>query len=304
MRRELEALIRAEGVLVPGRPVLVLLSGGRDSVCLLDAAVRVSGDVRALHVDYGLRPGAAGDAAFCADLCQRLGVALQTVAAGPPPATGNLQAWARDLRYGAAEAAFDGDVATGHTRSDQVETILYRLAAAPSRRALLGMAPRSGRRVRPLLSLTREQTAGWCREAGLAYRDDPTNDDPRFARNRVRAGLLPALREVHPAAEANVARVAEVLRVEAAVLDGLVDETIAAEPLTLARLRALPLALARLVVVRLAEDATGAPAPRAAARTEEILALDDTRAWTALDIGDGVRAVVEQGVLQLRRRWG
>jgi tRNA(Ile)-lysidine synthase len=297
MRSDLEALIRAEGVLVPGRPVLVLLSGGRDSVCLLDAAVRISGDVRALHVDYGLRPGAAGDAAFCADLCRSLGVALQTVAAGPAPATGNLQAWAREVRYAAAEAAFAGDVATGHTRSDQVETILYRLAAAPSRRALLGMAPRSGRRVRPLLSVTREQTEAWCREAGLGFRDDPTNDDPRFARNRVRAALLPALREIHPAAEANVARVAEVLRAEAAVLDGLVDDVLA-QPPTVARLRALPLALARLVVVRLAEDATGALAPRAAARTEEILALDDTRPWTALDIGDGVRAVVEGGLLR------
>jgi len=297
MRSELEAVIRAGGLLAPGRPVLVLLSGGRDSVCLLDAAVRISGDVRALHVNYGLRPSAAADAAFCAELCDQLGVPLQTVAAGPAPETGNLQAWARERRYAEAEAAFAGDIATGHTASDQAETILYRLAAAPSRRALLGMAPRSGRRIRPLLSLTRDQTEAWCREAGLAFRDDPTNEDRRFARNRVRTGLLPALREVHPAAEANVVRVAEVLRTEAAVLDALVADVVA-EPVTLARLRALPPALARLVVVRLAEDAAGALVPRAAARTEEILALDETRPWTALDVGDGVRAVVEGGVLR------
>jgi tRNA(Ile)-lysidine synthase len=297
MRSELEDRIRAGGLLAPGRPVLVLLSGGRDSVCLLDAAVRVSGAVRALHVDYGLRPTAAADAAHCAALCERLGVALEIVRAEAPPASGNLQAWARDLRYAAAERAWDGDVATGHTASDQAETILYRLAAAPSRRALLGMTPRAGRRIRPLLSLTRAETEAWCREAGLAFRDDPTNDDARFARNRVRADLLPALRAVHPAAEANVVRAAEVLRAEAAVLDALVDEVLH-EPPTLARLRAQPLALARLVVVRLVEDATGALAPRAAARTEEILALDDTRPWTALDIGDGARAVVEGGVLR------
>ena len=297
MRSELEELIRAQGLLAPGRPVLVLLSGGRDSVCLLDAAVRISGDVRALHVDYGLRPDAAHDAAFCAELCARLGVPLQTVAGGPAPVSGNLQAWARERRYAAAEAAFDGDIATGHTASDQAETILYRLAAAPSRRALLGMAPRAGRRIRPLLSLTRAQTEAWCRDAGLAFRDDPSNADPRFARNRVRAALLPALREVHPAAEANVVRAAEVLRAEGEVLDQLVDEALQAPP-TLARLRAMPLALARLVVVRLAEDAAGALVPRAAARTEEILALDDRRVRTALDVGDGVRAVVEGGVLR------
>lgn len=296
MRSELEALIRGQGVLAEGRPVLVLLSGGRDSVCLLDAAVRISGDVRALHVDYGLRPESGEDAAFCAALCDRLGVALHLHRAPTPPG-GNLQAWARDERYAAAESVFAGDIATGHTASDQAETILYRLAAAPSRRALLGMAPRSGRRIRPLLSLTRAQTAAWCQEAELDFRDDPTNDDPRFARNRVRGALLPALRDVHPAAEANVVRVAELLRVEAEVLDTLVDDALET-PVTLARLRAMPLALARLIVVRLAEDATGALAPRAGARTEEILALDDTRAWTALDIGDGVRAVAEAGVLR------
>jgi tRNA(Ile)-lysidine synthase len=297
MRSELEALIRAQGLLGAGRPVLVLLSGGRDSVCLLDAAVRIGADVRALHVDYGLRPDSAQDAAFCAELCARLDVPLAIVPAGPAPAAGNLQAWAREQRYAAAEAAGDGDIATGHTASDQAETILYRLAAAPSRRALLGMAPRVGRRIRPLLSLTRAQTEAWCAQAGLAFRDDPSNADPRFARNRVRAALLPALRDVHPAAEANVVRVAEVLRAEAEVLDALVDDALQG-PVTLAALRALPLGLARLIVVRLAEDAAGVLVPRAAARTEEILALDEARAWTALDVGDGVRAVAEGGVLR------
>jgi tRNA(Ile)-lysidine synthase len=280
--------------------VLVLLSGGPDSVCLLDAAVRISGDVRALHVDYGLRPGAAQDAAFCSELCARLGVPLQVVAAGPAPPSGNLQAWARERRYAAAEGVADGDIATGHTASDQAETILYRLAAAPSRRALLGMAPRTGRRIRPLLSLTRAQTEAWCLEARLKFRDDPSNADPRCARNRVRGALLPALRDIHPAAEANVVRAAEVLRAEGEVLDVLVDEALQA-PLTLARLRAMPLALARLVVVRLAEDAAGTLVPRAASRTEEILALDATRPWTALDIGDGVRVVIEGGVLRFRQ---
>ncbi len=303
MRSELEARLRAEALLRPGRPLLVLLSGGRDSVCLLDAAVRISGDVRALHVDYGLRPDSREDAAFCAALCARLGVALEVVRADAPPASGNLQAWARELRYAAAREVFGGDVATGHTASDQAETVLYRLAAAPSRRALLGMAPRSGDRVRPLLSLTRAQTEGWCRDAGLDFRDDPSNADQRFARNRVRDGLLPALRAVHPGAEANVVRVAELLRAEAGVLDALVDDVLGGgQTVALDALRALPAALARLVVVRLAEDAAGTLVPRAGARTQEILALDGTRPWTALDVGDGVRAVVEGGALRMEHR--
>ena len=106
-------------------------------------------------------------------------------------------------------------VAAGHTASDQVETVLYRLAAAPGRRALLGMAAREGRLVRPLLDVTREETAAYCAERGLPWRDDPTNASPAFARNRTRHELLPALRGLHPAAEANVLRTLAILRDEA-----------------------------------------------------------------------------------------
>ena len=288
----------------------MLLSGGRDSVCLLGVAAEVAGAgaATALHVDYGLRPGSAGDAALCRDVCARLGVALEVVAAPPAPAGGgNLQAWAREVRYARADALArerDADVAAGHTATDQAETVLYRLASSPGRRALLGMAPRSGRLVRPLLAVTREETAAWCGARGLPWAEDATNADPRFARNRVRAALVPALRAVHPAAEANIVRTAELLRDEAAVLDAAVGEVLDEDgtAVALARLRALPIALARLVVVRLAEDAAGALVPRAASRTEEILALDPDRPWTALDIGDGVRAVVEGGVLRMDMR--
>ncbi len=304
----LERRVRAERLLRPGAAVVVLLSGGRDSVCLLALAARIAGAgaVGALHVDYGLRTGSGADARFCAALCERLGVELDvrrpTRAAGA--GSSNLQAWARDQRYAAASAlarARGADVAAGHTATDQAETILYRLASSPGRRALLGMSPRSGRLVRPLLGVTRSETAAWCREQGLRWREDATNESDRFARNRVRAGLLPALREVHPGAEANVVRTAALLRDEAAVLDEVVRTALAGrDRIALERLRELPVALARLVVVRLAEDATGALVPRAASRTEEILALDGARPWTALDLGDGVRAVVVEGVLRMQ----
>ena len=143
-------------------------------------------------------------------------------------APGNLQAWAREVRYAAGRAhrlrERDALIATGHTASDQVETILYRLAASPGRRALLGMAASEGRLIRPLLGVTREQTAAYCRERGLRWREDESNDDERFARARVRGGLVPALRAVHPAAEANVLRTAALLREETELLDGLVSD--------------------------------------------------------------------------------
>ncbi|MEA2190314.1 MAG: tRNA(Ile)-lysidine synthase, partial [Solirubrobacteraceae bacterium] len=201
--------VRATGLLPAGRPVVVLISGGRDSVCLLDVAVRLAGAeaVAALHVDYGLRADAAHDAAHCRELCERLGVALDVHVARRPEDAGNLQAWARDVRLaaGAKLATQRGALlATGHTASDQAETVLYRLAASPGRRALLGMAASDGLLVRPLLTVTREQTAAHCTARGLRWREDASNDDPAYARNRARAGLVPALRQLHPAAEANV----------------------------------------------------------------------------------------------------
>lgn len=298
------ARAREQGLLAPGRQVVVLLSGGRDSSCLLDVAVRIAGSdaVRALHVNYALRGAAADDdERHCARLCTRLGVALEVRRPGRPP-RGNVQAWARSVRYGAAhELGAGADVATGHTATDQVETILYRLASSPSRRALLGMPARAGAVVRPLLDFTREQTAAYCRERGLEWREDETNASGAYARNRVRNELLPVLRAIHPAAEQNVLAVAGILRDEADVLDGLVDEMLGAEEsVSLAALRALPGALRRLVVQRLADEAAGAFAPGAGGRADELAALTE-QGTAMLDIGSGLRALAEYGQLRIER---
>jgi tRNA(Ile)-lysidine synthase len=295
--------VRATGLLNASEPVVVLLSGGRDSVCLLDVAVRIAGAgvVSALHVNYGLREEAGADELHCRALCEQLGVALEVQTAERPQDAGNLQAWARDVRLGAgaklAEAR-GAQLATGHTATDQAETILYRLAASPGRRALLGMAERDGLLIRPLLRATREETEAHCTRRGLAWRDDASNDELTYARNRARAHLVPALRELHPAAESNVLRTAELLREEAAVLDEVVATALAGrDVIEVSHLAALPAALARLIVRRLAEDATGRLCARAPGRLDEILALGDG----ALDLGDGARAVVDGGVLRVQR---
>jgi tRNA(Ile)-lysidine synthase len=287
--------VAAGGLLEPGRRVLVLLSGGRDSVCLLDLAVRIAGDVEALHVDYGLRESSAADAAFCAELCERLGVELHV--RRPRRPEGNLQAWARDQRYAEAAHLSRGDIAAGHTATDQVETVLYRLAASPGRRALLGMAAREGRLVRPLLGVSREQTAAHCEARGLAWREDASNEAPAFARNRVRHELLPALRSLHPAAEANVLRTLALLRDEAAVLDAVVDAALAeaGDPPALQALRGLPPALRRLAVQRLADRTVGGQAPAIGHRTAEVLALAE---GGSLDVGGGLRAEARDGALR------
>ncbi|HMC49601.1 MAG TPA: tRNA lysidine(34) synthetase TilS [Solirubrobacterales bacterium] len=303
-------VVDGAGLLPPGMPVVAMLSGGRDSVCLLDLAVRLLGPaaVTAVHVNYGLRDDSDADEEHCAALCSQLGVGLELERPRRPEGPGNLQSWARDTRYAAAAQLALGQgalIATGHTADDQVETILYRLASSPSRRALLGMRQRDGSLVRPLMGFTRAQTTSYCEERGLAWRDDPTNAEGGYARNRVRHGLAAALAEIHPAAARNVLRTAELLRDEAEVLDSLVDAELGANgsergTIELSRLAELPPALRRLVVQRLADRAAGRPVPGAANHANQVAGL--RRTGTAmLDLGGGVRAVVERGVLRAER---
>jgi tRNA(Ile)-lysidine synthase len=310
MSTDLLARVEAGGLMAAPRSLVALLSGGRDSVCLLDLAVRARGAdaVVAVHVDYGLRQGSHEDADFCASLCERLGVELVTERPVRVEGPGNLQAWARDLRYAAAARlaeARDATIVTGHTADDQVETILYRLASSPSRRALLGMKERDGRLARPLLGTTRAEVTVYVEERGLGWREDPTNAEEAYARNRVRHGLVPELEAIHPAAVANVLRTAALLRDEAEILDGLVagelDGSLGASRgrIAHARFAELSPALRRLVLQRLADAAAGRPVPGAARFADQVAGL--TRGGSRLDLGDGVRAVLEGGVLRAER---
>jgi tRNA(Ile)-lysidine synthase len=312
---QVREMVRVGGLLLPTHPndlrthpVAAMLSGGRDSVCLLDVAValRGTGSVKALHVNYGLRGGESdADERHCVALCEELAVELEIVRAHRQEGeAGNLQAWARDVRYEAAIELAERDdaiVAAGHTASDQVETILYRLAASPGRRALLGMRAVEGRLVRPLLGVTRAETGAYCEARGLQWREDASNDSDAYARVRVRHGLMSTLRAVHPAAEANVLRTAALLREETELLDGLVAEELEdRQSIAVARLGEMERALARLVVVSLAEDAAGTYVPQAGDRVEEILELG-RRGEGRLDlhVGGNVSAVVEGGLLKM-----
>jgi tRNA(Ile)-lysidine synthase len=292
--RPLEAA-RKSGLVPAGAPLMVLLSGGGDSVCLLDVAVRLGARVTALHVNYGLRPAADGDEEFVRALCERMGVPLHAERRELGGEAGNLQERARDVRYALADALAEGDYAAAHTASDQAETVLYRLAVSPGSRALHGMAPRRGRLVRPLLGVTRDEVREYLRARGLDWREDPSNADRRFARARVRHDLLEALRSVGPAAERTIAETARQLREEGEVLDEAVSEALeelgGGPAVSLAALREQPRALRRLVLRRLAGDL---PVP------DSILELDD-RGTRTLDLGGGLRAVVEYGTLRFTR---
>lgn len=265
-------------------PAIALISGGGDSTALLHFLTAAFGPQRlsALHLNYGLRGDQSeADEAFCRSLCDRLGVPL-TVVRAPTHEGGNLQDWARDLRYEAAEelAAVlgpDAVIAVAHNADDQAETILYRLFASPGRRAISGMPPRRGRIVRPLLGLRRAELRAWLEEHGETWREDASNDDPRFARIRARR-LLEDAETLHPAAIDNLLQTADDLREEGAeleaVVNGLTSELTTDDgALDLDRLAELPPALGGAVLRRYVEDRRPVPVPKAARVLSEALRL-------------------------------
>jgi tRNA(Ile)-lysidine synthase len=287
---------RDSGLVRAGEPLLVLVSGGGDSVALLDLAVRLGAAVSVLHVNYGLREGADADEDFVRDLTGRLGVTLHAHRVTLPG--GNTQEQARDARYALAEQLAGGDYAAAHTASDQAETVLYRLAVSPGSRALHGMAPRRGRLVRPLLGVTRGEVRDYLRARGLEWREDPSNADRRFARARVRHDVLDALRELSPAVERTIAETARQLREEAEVLDAAVADALAelggGPAIALDALKEHPPALQRLVLRSLAG--------RALSRAElgQLLGVGQ-RGTRVVELGGGLRAVAEYGTLRFTR---
>jgi tRNA(Ile)-lysidine synthase len=295
---------RESGLVRPGEPLLVMVSGGGDSVALLDIAHRLGAEVSTLHVNYGLREGATEDQALVQRLCDEREIPL-TVEHVTLGSEGNLQERAREARYALAEQLAEGDYAAAHTASDQAETVIYRLAVSPGSRALHGMAPRRGRLVRPLLAVTREEVRDYLRARGLGWREDPSNADRRFARARVRHDVLEALRELSPAVERTIAETARQLREEAEVLDAAVADALAelgGPAVSLDALKEHPPALQRLILRALAAHTAGASASRSLSRREadEILSLGG-RGTKSLDLGDGLRAVAEYGTVRFTR---
>jgi tRNA(Ile)-lysidine synthase len=195
LRARVEEHIRAHDLLPPGGDVLCLVSGGPDSTCLWHALGALGYRVSALHVNHGLRGAESdADARHC-----REAFGAEVVDA---PAQTGTEAELRDLRY-AIHA--DRLRATGHTASDQVETVLFRLATSGTTTGI--RVRRDDGVVRPLLPLWRDETEAYCRAEGLEVRRDSTNDVT--ARGLIRREILPALRRLHPAAERNVLAAAE-----------------------------------------------------------------------------------------------
>jgi tRNA(Ile)-lysidine synthase len=194
LRRRVEAFIRARDLIPRGGEVTALVSGGADSTCLWHVLRELGYGVSALHVNHGLRgEESEDDARFCA---QRLGAVVVDGSGG------TTEDELREIRY---SFLTDSLRATGHTASDQIETVLYRVVSSGVTGAI--KAKREDGVVRPLLEIWRSETEAYCRVAGLDFRVDTSNRDTK--RGLIRDEIVPRLRQLHPAAEENLLRLAE-----------------------------------------------------------------------------------------------
>jgi tRNA(Ile)-lysidine synthase len=305
-----------------GEVVLLALSGGADSVALLDALCLLRRPrgfaVAAAHLDHRLRPGSGEDAAFCRVLCERLDVPLQVgaadVAARARRQGGGLEQAARHERYAFLRRVRRETgavaIAVAHTRDDQAETLLLHLLRGSGATGLGGMRPRVGSVVRPLLGLSRQEVMAHLRERGLAWREDPTNADPGLLRNRVRHELLPYLEaRFNPRLRSVLARTAGLLADEAAYLgadaEALLDRIARADGdalvLESSGLAHAPAAVAR-VAIRQALARAGGLARVRAVHVERIRTLAEGGAAGRLPLPGGREVRYRRGVLRLGPR--
>ena len=214
------------------------VSGGADSVALLVLACASGLQVTAWHVDHGLRDNSHTEATFVRDLAAQLSAHFESRTVAVDSAA-NVEAHAREARY----AVLPAGVLTGHTADDQAETILINLLRGSGTRGLAGMQPTMQR---PLLQLRRSETQSLCDELGITYFRDPSNDDDRFQRNRLRREVLPLLeslskRDIVPVLN----RQADLLRDD----DDLLNELAAAlDPTDALALAQAPIALSRRAI--------------------------------------------------------
>lgn len=239
-REAAEALVARATFDPAGTAVVCAVSGGADSLSLLALASAAGLSVTAAHVDHGLRPGSADEAAAVAAAARRFEADFVALSASVPPG-GDLEARARRARFDALDTIADGrPVLTGHTADDQAETLLINLLRGSGPGGLGAMRPGT---TKPLLGLRRSETVALCDHLGLEPLVDPSNDDRRFVRNRIRHDVLPMLADV---AERDVVpllvRTADHSRHLADAIDHIAGDL---DPTDTAELQAAPPELAR-----------------------------------------------------------
>lgn len=330
LRARVRRFIVERDLLRPDERVLVGVSGGPDSTCLLItlAALRRSLkiDVLAAYFDHGLRGARAAqrERRYVEWLAESLGVPLRCgagdVRAHARKARRSIEEAARELRYrflaaAARESGCDA-VAVGHTRDDQAETVLLHLIRGSGTKGLSGMAASASwpvrsrgeapRLVRPLLGLSRAETVGCCREAGLRPIADPSNRSPAHLRNRIRRELLPLLRHYNPRVDDALVRLADAAASDVELLESLAAGALVSMPaedgaarLDRKRLLALPDALQRHAVRLAVERSLGDARGLSERHVRAVLRASSGPTGASLDLARGLGIDVRRAFVEL-----
>ena len=297
-----------------GDLILVAVSGGADSLALAYAlsleAPKLALRVEGVTVDHQLQSQSSVQAERVVAALTKMGIEKTHVIKVDVDITDGLEASARRARYEALDACAEKTgaefILLGHTRDDQSESVLLGLARGSGARSLSAMAARNGKYLRPLLSITREETLGACAEAQLDPWDDPHNADKTFTRVRVRTDVIPNLeKNLGPGISAALARTASLLRDDADALDQLAEQEFSAhdpKSLEISRLEKLPKAI-RTRVLRMAIYAAGAPSGSLSADhiTPIEALITDWSGQGPSDLPGGVRVSRISGRLSLSR---
>lgn len=256
--RVAEAVAR-HALWAPGQRVAVAVSGGVDSLVLLDVLVRTArlhgGGLLVATVDHGTRPSSAEAADAVAAFAESRGIPWVRLRASLGASAS--EAACRAVRLAWLDALPVDRIALAHHADDRAETVLLGLLRGHGARGLASLGWRAGRRVRPLLDEPKASLRAWARHAGLPVSEDPTNADPRWLRNRVRNELLPLAESLRPGARAALARSAAHLAEDDAVLEALAAP-LGRGPWSVEALTAAPPALARRALLAGLPDATSA----------------------------------------------
>lgn len=261
------------------RRVLAGISGGADSVALLHLLLLRGCEIHAVHVNHGLRGEASdGDEALVRDLCASRGVPLTVFRLQPPEHPG--EDWARRERYGcfrqAAEESGISTLVLAHHRDDQAETLLLHLMRGAGLTGLAGMAADSeaeGLRIlRPLLTFSRQQLRQALEQAEIPWREDQSNQDPRYLRNVLRLEVLPLMEQLLPGCSSRLAATAEILQADEATLQALTQQFLAPYGsdccLPLSPLLAQPSGMQRRILRQWWASLAGAREERSLSRTQ------------------------------------
>ncbi len=295
-----------------GVSILLAVSGGPDSTALLHGAAFLATDrgwqLSVAHLDHGLRPESPSEAAAVAAAAVRLGLPIEVrrtdVRALATEEHRSVEDAGRQARYrfleeAAARLGAAALIATAHTADDLAETILLRLARGSGLRGVRGIPARRGRIVRPLLAARRATLRDALDAAGISYVSDPSNADPAHARNRVRAGLLPALEQASPMAVEALLRFGRLAADDDDLLEGLAATELASrrdpEDASIDWHGPPARALGRRVLrLALGDPATSAE------RIEALLdAAEGPRGGVTIELGDGRAATVAQRRIRL-----